>query len=756
MSPLLGVAFLAAAWIVTTRTPALHAQDPAPSAARPADAPPQDARPTFRAEANYVRVDVYPTVNGRAVPDLTIDDIEILEDGVPQRIDQFERVALSTQTAREERRDPTTVADAREQAADPRRRVLVVFLDTHHSTVEGSFRARRPLLHLLERLIGPDDLFAVMTPDMEPRAITFARRTESLDAALETYWTWGQRDGLLRTDPEERQLELCFPEDAPPRGCTGPGGSARQQPANAYQGVATQLIRRKRELEVLDALDGLVSYLGSLREERKAVITVTQGWQIFRPKPELTRLQECEAPRIPGIGTGPDGRIVTDTARARGGVFGAGMDTFDCHERATRYALLDNWIRFTALMERANRFNVSFYPFDTRGLAAWDRSMGDRDERIRDDPGEWPNRRDPRQTHPLADNEMERDGTVLRQRLESMQTLAANTDGLAIVNTNDLNAGAARIVDDLSTYYLLGYYSSNETLDGAWRRITARVRRPGVQVRARRGYRALRPEDMYVLDAPAEGADLAANAESAAVDTALSALAGANVTLPWRSHAAWSPVLQTDGGRSARLWVTAELDAATAREPGWKAGGRLTLSVTGAAGSDAIEREALLAPGTRVVSVVLGADEVPAGDLVIRLRLHAAELMLPLSDTFRVARPATSAAGAPRLLRAGQGMGPGFHPTADARFRRTERLRLEVPLADGASDVSAELLDRAGNVLTAIPVPATLRPADQDGPAWATATLGLAPLAQGDYVVRIAVTHGATVTRTLTAFKLVS
>src|SRR5205807_9088656 len=81
------------------------------------------------------------------------------------------------------------------------------------------------------------------------------------------------------------------------------------------------------------------------------------------------------------------------------------------------------------------------------------------------------------------------DAALLRTRLNSLRTLADNTDGIALVNSNDLAGGFKRIVDDLSSYYLLGYYSSGK-LDGRFHSITVRVQRPGVQVRARRGYLA--------------------------------------------------------------------------------------------------------------------------------------------------------------------------------------------------------------------------------------------------------------------------
>ena len=59
---------------------------------------------------------------------------------------------------------------------------------------------------------------------------------------------------------------------------------------------------------------------------------------------------------------------------------------------------------------------------------------------------------------------------MLKQRIEVMRTLADNTDGIAVVNSNDLDRGMKRISDDLTSYYLLGYYSTNAKLDGRFRR----------------------------------------------------------------------------------------------------------------------------------------------------------------------------------------------------------------------------------------------------------------------------------------------
>ena len=82
---------------------------------------PQGQQPIFRTAANYVRVDVYPTAIGKIVPDLTQADFEVFEDGRPQKVDTFEHVVFRAPGPETERRDPTTVRESNDAAADPRR-----------------------------------------------------------------------------------------------------------------------------------------------------------------------------------------------------------------------------------------------------------------------------------------------------------------------------------------------------------------------------------------------------------------------------------------------------------------------------------------------------------------------------------------------------------------------------------------------------------------------------------------------------------
>jgi VWFA-related protein len=71
---------------------------------------------------------------------------------------------------------------------------------------------------------------------------------------------------------------------------------------------------------------------------------------------------------------------------------------------------------------------------------------------------------------------------------ESLQTLAGETGGFAIVNTNGFANNYDRIVQENSSYYMLAYYPPNPKRDGKFHNLSVRVTRPGLTVRSRRGY----------------------------------------------------------------------------------------------------------------------------------------------------------------------------------------------------------------------------------------------------------------------------
>ena len=190
----------------------------------------QPPRPTFRTEANYIRVDVFPTRDCQPVPDLKQDEFEVLDNGVPQKIEQFERIVISGRVPQALRREPTNVAESRTMLEDPRARVFVLFLDAAHVGLASSRTIQKPLVDALDDLIGLDDLVGVMTSDMSSADVTFARKTISLQGMLERWW--GDRDRLASTDPIEEQYKFCYPADS---GDTSVSRELRTCPRNFHE-----------------------------------------------------------------------------------------------------------------------------------------------------------------------------------------------------------------------------------------------------------------------------------------------------------------------------------------------------------------------------------------------------------------------------------------------------------------------------------------------------------------------------------------
>src|SRR4029079_18310716 len=68
--------------------------------------------------------------------------------------------------------------------------------------------------------------------------------------------------------------------------------------------------------------------------------------------------------------------------------------------------------------------------------------------------------------------------------------LRDNTGGFGLTNQNDFRNAFSRILEDNSSYYVLGYYPTNEKLDGRFRNVQVKVLKPGLKIRARKGYAA--------------------------------------------------------------------------------------------------------------------------------------------------------------------------------------------------------------------------------------------------------------------------
>src|SRR5207253_10324930 len=81
--------------------------------------------------------------------------------------------------------------------------------------------------------------------------------------------------------------------------------------------------------------------------------------------------------------------------------------------------------------------------------------------------------------------------TTLAAQQETLTSLASDTGGTAFTDTNDFGEAFSKAARDISSYYILGFSTTNTRKDGRFRRITVRVRNHGtVKVEAKEGYYA--------------------------------------------------------------------------------------------------------------------------------------------------------------------------------------------------------------------------------------------------------------------------
>jgi VWFA-related protein len=358
----------------------------------------------------------------------------------------------------------------------------------------------------------------------------------------------------------------------------------------------------------------------------------------------------------------------------------------------------DRFSRLQELMRAANDANTAIYTVDPRGL------------------GQWPTS-------------------------EILAEIAINTDGRAI-NSNAPERLLGQVFRHLSGYYLLGYESTQRPQDGKFHTIDVRVRKPRVDVLARKGYWAPAAADLT------RAREAAAAEAPAAVTSALSELAGGS------------------RARDIDLWMGTARDLHGAAEVTvtWAPSVRLVRPASGpsAASVTAIGNDGqVLFEGPTVQGIVrFGA---PSGPLKIRTVFFDAAGERIGDDTREVLVPDFNAQGlalgtpvvttmtAPAARR-----GPAGPPLPRREFLRTDRLLVTFEVhgaAAAAATVSAKLLDRTGRAR----VDLTVTPA---GPAEARGLfqidLPLSFAAPADYLIAIAASSGDAKAETLVPIRVLA
>jgi VWFA-related protein len=224
-------------WLITAAL--VSTQDP------PA---PQASQPTFRTGVNVVRVDVIVTDDrGNPVTDLSKEEFEIVEDGRPQAIDLFRHVRIDGTASNAARPRQVLDRDTEErEASRDEVRIFAILVSDYQVCAERSRSVRETLADFID-MLGPDDLVAVMNPLMSVRDLAFTYDHDSILRAIQRFE--GRRgDYTPRNVVEEEHM--------------------RQM--GAVEPIRAAVVR--------DALKALAVRLGSMREGRKSVIFVSEGF----------------------------------------------------------------------------------------------------------------------------------------------------------------------------------------------------------------------------------------------------------------------------------------------------------------------------------------------------------------------------------------------------------------------------------------------------------------------------------------------
>ena len=123
-----------------------------------------------------------------------------------------------------------------------------------------------------------------------------------------------------------------------------------------------------------------------------------------------------------------------------------------------RLSGVDNQAQFQATTNAAIRANVSFYSIDARGLVA-QAPLGDA---TRGSPGGL---------GMYSGGSAMANANNFQKSQDTLYALAADTGGKALLDNNDLSVGIVQAEQSIGSYYILGYYSANQALDGRFRRI---------------------------------------------------------------------------------------------------------------------------------------------------------------------------------------------------------------------------------------------------------------------------------------------
>lgn len=449
-------------------------------------------------DVNVINVDVHVTdKNGRRVTDLSKEDFELLEDGKPVPITNFEaiqRTGSSSRPSPQAQPEASTSGEPDAPAATPQPSgeplFVVAYIDNFNIRPANRARALQQLRTFVERDLSPEDQMMVVTYDLglhvrQPFTSDRAALSRALDQVTQLAAYGAEADRSRRTALDamyaiqEEALTLASLGDR--MGGGKAEGSGEGEPldvpcpiriADPIKGYADA--SRQEVLRTIGALKLFVNSLAGLPGRKVLLhlsdgITVTPGEELFQVLQELCGGGGATSGLGAGLNSGLEGKQDAAASPIDARQYGArAYQGTQAALDAQSYSTAKEW---TELAAHANANRVTLYTLQASGAEALASSQADMGG---------------------SRDAVLRLGSVTQietnNRRDSLHVLAADTGGRAVFNANNLLPELAKIQEDFGSYYSLAF-SPRHPGDGREHRIKVRVKRPDLRVRHRMSYR---------------------------------------------------------------------------------------------------------------------------------------------------------------------------------------------------------------------------------------------------------------------------
>ena len=400
------------------------------SAQQPAPQPAaagQQPAVTFRTETNFVEVHAIVTdQKGAFVKDLAREDFEVYEDGRLQSPTVFSLVDVPLEKPFVPLNASVPIEpDVRQTTRTFDGRIYILLLDDLHTNVTRTANVREVGKKFINEYLGVNDLAAVVyTSGRQESGQELTNNRRLLNAAIDRF------QGQKLPSAGAEKLALHRQQIANQEGNTEESQEIRtaeglQQARSIRDPFDTERAANVRRS--MEAIQNVARWMADVQGRRKALLFFSEGfdYDIYQP---------------------------FDIGRESSALVAEAQETAAAAQRA----------------------NVNVYGIDPRGMSQFGEmiEINDRSDYPQLDYGTFRGQL----------NEL-----LLAQ--ESLISLSDETGGIPIVNSGDLAGGLGRIVLDNSRYYVLGYYSDSAKWSrNKFLKIEVKVKRPGVRVRARKGF----------------------------------------------------------------------------------------------------------------------------------------------------------------------------------------------------------------------------------------------------------------------------